>query len=112
MRVEALDAAVAIALDVPTAASTAPLDASDKAGGAADLAAVEGGDVPNSSGPHGAKPVRSRKAPFIKNAVTLITIFSSLAAWMAIIKGAAASFAALPRALSSRTEMNKGASVC
>ena len=115
-RVEALDAAVATALDVPsaldvpTASSTLPLDASIKAS-ADGLEAVEdggGGGVQNTPKPTAAKPARSHLSVYINHAKVLFLVYSSLAAWMTLIKCTVASFAALPRALSSRTEMSKG----
>ena len=110
-RVEALDAAVATALDAPTAAVTSPLDAASvKAGSADDLEAVDGGGVQITPGPIAAKPVRSHLSIYIKHAKVLFLVYSSLAAWMTLIKCTVASFAALPRALSSRTEMSKGTS--
>ncbi|KAI7842827.1 hypothetical protein COHA_003573 [Chlorella ohadii] len=50
----------------------------------------------------GAQPKRSRLGPYLKNAVTLLALASSLAAWATYVKCVAQALSRLPAALSSR----------
>lgn len=140
-RVEALDAAVAAALDVPlpaaapgsgpaadAEAAAASASAADKAadadaasvGGAADkdVEAAAGNDsaaVGAWPAVFGAQPRQAerkrRLKPYLANAAMLLAMCSSLASWLAIVKGCASGLKGLPAALSSRTAFVKGALV-
>lgn len=52
---------------------------------------------------------RSRLGPYVKNAVTLLALGSSLAAWATYAKGVVEALSGLPAALSSRAAFKQGA---
>ncbi len=57
----------------------------------------------------GVQPKRSRLGPYLKNAVTLLALASSLAAWATYVKCVAQALSRLPAALSSRAAFMQGA---
>ena len=106
-RLESVEAAAAAALGFPAPAATLLPPGDEEKG---TKGAVDGGsDGAAAAAPAPAPPSLAQRAkPYITNAVILLTVISSAAAWLAIIKGAAAAFRGLPAALSSRAALRSG----
>eukprot|EP00887_Chlorella_sp_A99_P008076 scaffold12.g8076.t1 len=98
-RAEAMESAVAVALDVPAPAALSAVGSEPK--GKTTDEELEAPPEPPAAPPP--RPLRQRLAPYAANAAVLLALCSSLSTWAVVLRGAAAAARRLPALLTSRS---------